>query len=53
MNHQRKQISVGLTHWAAAMMVAIGEPGSPALEDAENLEFEVTPTEIKLPAAGE
>jgi len=51
MNHPRKQISVGLTLWAAAMMVAIGEPAqpTPAPGDAKNPGFEVTTTEVKMP----
>jgi len=54
MKNHRKQISVGLTLWAAAMMVATGEPASPtpaspAPGDAEKPKFEVTETEIKLP----
>jgi len=53
MNHHRKQISFGLTLWAATMMVAIGEPApavpAPSDGDAKNPGFEVTPTEVKMP----
>ena len=49
MRHQLKQNLLGLSLWAAAIMVASGEPASPAPENAKKPPFEVTPTEIKMP----
>jgi hypothetical protein len=49
MRHQRKQNLLGLALWAAAIMVACGEPASPAPDDEKKPQFEVTPTEIKMP----
>jgi hypothetical protein len=49
MHHRLNQNLLGLWLWAAAIMVASGEPASPAPENAEKPPFEVTATEIKLP----
>ncbi|MDG0995165.1 MAG: YdjY domain-containing protein [Akkermansiaceae bacterium] len=49
MSNSGKKNLLGLTFWAAAMMVALGEPAPSAPEDDKKPEFEVTPTEVKLP----
>ena len=46
MSNSGKKKLLGLTFWAAAMMVAFGEPEPSAPEDDKKPEFEVTPTEV-------